>query len=204
VMVWGAQCVCNLVCSGVCSVWCVVWCLVCGIWCVVCSVWYTLAECSVMQLPPLLAKLAMSYASGAFKSPNMCNLLLGLKYHDYLCPNLTIECPVLLLWGDEDTILCPRDEQIMLQSFPKGEGYWVEGGSHMLVGDSVLTVCDLMEGFLDRDAVPPVPKTEPAGLERLVRSAFWWTSKTVRPMARLMPRAPAPVQPGPASLGSRL
>ena len=31
------------------------------------------------QLPPLLGRVAMEYAAGAFKSPNMCNTLTLLK-----------------------------------------------------------------------------------------------------------------------------
>lgn len=65
------------------------------------------------QFPPMLQRLALDYAAGAFKSPNMCNLLLGLSLNQYLLGGgIELECPVLLLWGDEDTILCPRDEKV--------------------------------------------------------------------------------------------
>jgi len=112
----------------------------------------------------------------------MCNLLLGLSFKDYLCSDIRLDCPVLLLWGDEDTILCPRDESVMMDNMPYGRGYWIEGGSHMLVGDAVITVTGLMEAFLAEGTKSPISASSPGLVERLMRSSLAFTKKTFRPM----------------------
>ena len=149
-------------------------------------IWYGesewLAPRMFPQFPPFIQKLAMGYAAGAFKSPNMCNLLLTISFRDYLLgQNIHLDCPVLLLWGDEDTILCPRDEKVMLRDMPQGRGYWIEGGSHMLIGDAVLAVCNRMEPFLCEG----LPKTEPTPttlFDRFLQRMLAWTAKLTRPM----------------------
>jgi len=151
------------------------------------------------QFPGAIARIALDYASGAFKSPNMCNLLLTINFSEYMVQP-TVECPVLLLWGDEDTILCPRDEDLMLEGLPQGEGYWVEGGSHMLIADSVLTIAEAMEGFLEDGQCKADSRALP-WLDRFLRARLLaGTKKTLRPMALPAPDHSAPeIEPMPYS-----
>ena len=55
-------------------------------------------------------------------------------------------CSVQLIWGTDDTILEPRQDAELLGGWAGHvEGWWVVGGSHAIIADSTLPVCEKVQ-----------------------------------------------------------
>ena len=52
----------------------------------------------------------------------------------------------LLLWGTHDFVQPALAR--LLETVPNGEGYWIEGGTHSFIIDSVVTIRELTDRFL--------------------------------------------------------
>ena len=51
-----------------------------------------------------------------------------------------------LIWGTDDTILEPRQDAELLGGWAGHvEGWWVVGGSHAIIADSTLPVCEKVQ-----------------------------------------------------------
>ena len=82
----------------------------------------------------------------------------------------------MLIWGDADTLHSPwTDARVadahMMRDLSDGVGYWVLGGSHALVVDSVLTLYDLTAGMLCSDASSASGDSETTGANTNMRLA---------------------------------
>lgn len=158
---------------------------------------------AVTDLPRALYRKYVADGEYSFLfSGTALGMLRSVTFREYFAP-VPISHPCLLIWGTQDTLHKPWDDQrlcewAMMKDVGSGEGVWVEGGGHALVIDSVLTLFDLCTDYVcgPPDASPSSSKLSTdrdcganksvtlAALCAIIRRV---SSSTRRPIRRMNP-----------------
>eukprot|EP00927_Polykrikos_kofoidii_P056170 TRINITY_DN50331_c0_g1_i1.p1 TRINITY_DN50331_c0_g1~~TRINITY_DN50331_c0_g1_i1.p1 ORF type:complete len:615 (-),score=40.82 TRINITY_DN50331_c0_g1_i1:41-1885(-) len=106
-------------------------------------------------LPDSPVKLAVASCLGVLLGPNNVNILCGNRYAEFLAlKKWGASCPTLVLWGDKDSTARPRVTAELIpflrRCFPQLDAFWVEGGSHNIQVDSVLSLTEKIDGWLNK------------------------------------------------------
>jgi pimeloyl-ACP methyl ester carboxylesterase len=99
---------------------------------------------------------------------------------DYFLRFWRISVPTLILWGTADHVLEAKSAAVQMKHLvhPLSEGYWLDGASHAITLDSVVTIFDLSQRFLRRLPTGGYPCAVETDLLKLMRA----TGQFARPV----------------------
>ncbi|KAK3277902.1 hypothetical protein CYMTET_14126 [Cymbomonas tetramitiformis] len=102
-------------------------------------------------LPWPIAMVASWTTYRMFRSPQSISLMGDLYpagLANYFCRRAPVHTRSLVIWGDDDFINKARSDEFIMECIPRGEGYWVNGGTHSIIVESVVTLYNLITPFL--------------------------------------------------------
>jgi len=113
----------------------------------------TIDELLPWWVPSSPFKYVARCALGVLLSPNNCSLMFGMRYRDYFgIPLRGTQCPMLLLWGDEDDVAVPRRApdlgRYLKARYVHLDAFWVQGGSHNIQLDRAVATARFMDAWL--------------------------------------------------------